>query len=524
MLSVARAAARAIAKSLSKDSDLAEICLNLQTFSAGPFDELNRRLSKLLVSERHYWIGTIYTLLLSPEQRRSQAAYFTPPYLAEAVIDLAMAHGLNLATDDVLDPAAGGAAFLSLLAKRMVAEDLRPADIAYRLNGVDIDPCLADISEALIAEQLGGYSERRIVKVGDSLRAVPLASYNLVIANPPYGRVRPSELQDHHWAKVAHSGHINKYAVFTEFCLRVAKPDGLVALVIPSSFRGGPLYDKMRSFIASQGQVLAIGSVANRKDVFADVAQDVSVLLIRKGEPHKRASTVKFPQFTSAGMTQREPPGKLPDDVSRPWLKPSDVNAKRGGATIADYGVRARAGYFVWNREQEKLAPEGSPNTYPLIWAHNIRPGIPCVPAGRGDSDIGFVQVPEGSQAVVTSPAVIIQRTTNNNQPRRIIAAAIDPSVVSRWKGFISENHTIVLSGEDFESIVLLEKLLNTRSVDERYRAVSGSANVSVTLLRELDLPTPEAFRAALEAHGNAEIAARQAYDSACLFRTAKAS
>jgi adenine-specific DNA-methyltransferase len=40
----------------------------------------------LPIDQRHYWIGTLYTLLLPPKVRREQAAYFTPPLLADAVL------------------------------------------------------------------------------------------------------------------------------------------------------------------------------------------------------------------------------------------------------------------------------------------------------------------------------------------------------------------------------------------------------------------------------------------------------
>ena len=76
-------------------------------------------LAGLSADERHYWVGVFYTLLLPAERRREQATYFTPPYLAGAVLDLAVEYGFDLATGTVLDPAAGGAAFLSMIGARM---------------------------------------------------------------------------------------------------------------------------------------------------------------------------------------------------------------------------------------------------------------------------------------------------------------------------------------------------------------------------------------------------------------------
>jgi len=497
------------------DGDLSVICLNIHKSSVSAARALAARLSTLSISERHYWIGTLYTLMLDPHQRRRQAAYFTPPYLAEALIDYAISKGFDLGRHDVLDPAAGGAAFLSLIANRMRRIGLSEVDIAYRLNGIEIDPALARMSESLIEERLGGFADRQMVHVGDALQAVPLASYDLVIANPPYGRLSISEVVGENWAKVAHSGHINKYALFAELCFRVAKPKGLVALVIPSSFRSGPLYEKMRSFVLSQGQILAVGSVSNRKDVFADVAQDVSVLVVRKGGSHKASAKVEFPVFGPSGKADRPAFGKITSNPSSSWWAPSRFADVRGGATIADYGATAKAGYFVWNREQEKMSGGDDPQARPLIWAANIRAGRPCLPATRDGAGIDFVTVLEGSTALVTDHAVVLQRTTNNNQARRLIAASVDPSVVERWGGFVCENHTIVLRGAGRRSMSLLAVLLNTKAVDDRYRAASGTSNISVQLLRQLDLPPPSVFRDALRESRDPEKAAEVAYEKA---------
>jgi len=105
-----------------------------------------------------------------------------------------------------------------------------------------------------------------------------------------------------------------------------------------------------------------------------------------------------------------------------------------------------------------------------------------------------------------------MQRTTNDNQPRRLVVATVDPLVQRKWGGFVSENHTIVLTADDACKLDLAVRLLNTAAVDQRYRRVSGTAAVSVTLLRQLDLPTPAAFAAALAYTDDAEAAATQAY------------
>jgi adenine-specific DNA-methyltransferase len=496
----------------------ADTCLDfLQDFDGnGRNYQFRKALNTLPVDERHYWIGTLYTLMLPTKVRRAQATYFTPPTVADAVIDLAIEAGFDLSTDDVLDPAAGGAAFLATLAGRMSSVGLRADEVAYRLNGIEIDAGLARLSRRLIQDRLRSSLRRDVILTGDALRVKIPASYGLVIANPPYGRVAIGDVEGDAWKEVAHSGHINKYALFAELCFRHTKPGGIVALVIPSSFRSGPLYDRMRSFIRSQAQVLSVGSIAGRDGVFIDVAQDISVLIARKGHPHDPNIPVRFPIVGAMPSSKPIVEQLLPMEPGNAWPLPAIDPTQIGGATLADYGVKARAGYFVWNREGDRLVSQIAPDQkgYPLIWAKNVRPGQPCTPAGKRGHGVDFVTFQDDSSAIITGAAAVMQRTTNDKQTRRLVAAMVDPAVTSKWGGFVSENHTIVLTCENSSRLGLVTRLLNTAAVDRRYRRVSGTAAISVTLLRQLDLPTPEAFAKALvETGDDAEAAASRSYE-----------
>ena len=519
ILAHARRAAKEVESSGGTDTGRVRLARELLQGRArnDEFGSLAGTLSALTVDERHYWVGLFYTLLLSADVRRNQAAYFTPPYLANAVLDLAVQYGFDLGSGSVLDPAAGGAAFLSTVAARMVAEAPKASQVEARLRGVEIDPGLARISRALIAERLGLSGVSLIdVQVGDALRRRWKPEFDLVVANPPYGRITPAVLTGDHWRKVAHSGNINKYAVFVELCLRAAKPGALVALVIPSSFRTGPLYTKLRGYLRDQSQVLCVADVGPRDEVFADVAQDVSVLLLRKSNAAEHVDT-RFCAISAAAGIAEIGAYPLPKHREEAWPCPTLNAMPRGGATLADYGVSAKAGYFVWNREGDRLRRAAGADTFPLIWAKNVKPGRLCQPEGKDGKGTDFVAFTEASVSIVRHPAAVLQRTTNNKQPRRLVAAVVDPGVYARWGGFVTENHTIVLGGDRATDVALVCQLLNTAAADVRYRALSGTSAVSVQLLRSLDLPAPPCLKAALKIHADPEKAAVAAYEASAL-------
>ncbi len=479
------------------------------------FAEVADRLSKLGVDQKHYWVGTFYTLLLPPAVRRAQAAYFTPPNLSKALIRLVRNEGFDPLRHTAIDPAAGGAAFLSTLAGEMRELGASPKDILGRLHGIEIDRGLARLSEALIADRIdSSIPSGSVVEVRDALKAQHDQTYNLVIANPPYGRISADELRGKAWRDVCHSGHINKYALFAERCFRLAKPGGLVALVLPSSFIAGPLYGKLRAYMREKGEILTLGSVTTRKDVFVDVTQDVSIVVARAGSAHRADHAVSFGNVASFGPFKPTFATALPLKSEDAWMSAGkQPGAAVGGATLVDYAATLRVGYFVWNRELERMSKRRAAKLdMPLIWARNIRPGKFCFPKAKIGKGIDFVRFEEDSVAIVRANAIVLQRTTNSAQSRRLIAARVSPSVIQKWGGFVTENHTLVLTAPDVATLNTLCFLLNSAAVDKRYRQLSGTASISANLLRALDLPAPKALAEALHALGLCEEAVECAY------------
>ena len=472
-------------------------------------------LSRLDINHRHYWVGTFYALLLPPEVRRAQATYFTPPHLSEALLRLVSSAGFDPLCHSAIDPAAGGAAFLSTLAAKMRASGATQRDILRRLRGVEIDRGLARLSEELISARIKyPIPCGSLVTAKDALRARLSDAYDLVIASPPYGRVFPGELRSNAWQDVCHPGHINRYALFAELCFRLAKPGALIALVLPSSFIAGPLYGRLRTFMRENGQVLTLGSVTTRDDVFVDVAQDVSIVVLRAGTPHRVDQAVSFGKVGAFGPFRPSAACILPDDLDEPWMIAGKQRGTvGGGASLVDYGAVLRTGYFVWNREGDRMRRgQRSKLDLPLIWACNIRPNRFCRPRAKKRTGTDFVHFSEDSPAIVRTNAIVIQRTTNSSQPRRLIAARVSPSVLKRWGGFVSENHTIVVTAPNVGTLNALCFLLNSAAVDARYRQLSGTASISVNLLREVDLPAPEALFQAIAELGYCEAAIARAY------------
>lgn len=477
-------------------------------------------LTSLPIDHRHYWIGSFYTLLLPQSQRRKQSAYFTRPEIAHHLLRQLEEQGADFRTARVLDPAAGGAAFLSTIAARMKDLGCSPRSIISRIRGIEIDPQLAELSRLLIADRLG--IERvpeTIITVGDALIADLRESFDVVVANPPYGRVQQAALADEQWMSVCHPNHVNLYALFIDLCLRYSKPNGHLGFVVPSSFIAGPLYCKLRASIRERSQVKLIGHIECREEFFLDVLQDVSLLALQRqpSSTQRRTSAskqVSFARIDTAGQCKPGPSFGLPKELGDAWVLPSTTDTARGGAALQNYGCRVTSGYFVWNRQPHRMRrkPLKRGKWVPLFWACNIRANERCLPRSKDGRCIDYVRFDEPSDAILRGPSILLQRTTNNKQKRRLIAGLVKPDP-STAQGYISENHTIVVRPTEKNcDLKIVCQLLNSEAVDRRYRQIAGTASISTLLLRSLDLPHPEALRRAMAAEPDFEKAVELAY------------
>jgi len=492
-------------------------------------------------NDRHYWIASLYTLLMPEERRRSLAAYFTPPHLAEHAISGLVRQGLKLGSDRILDPASGGAAFLVPLAATIANSSRRQGESAKELlekinstiAGIEIEPSLARLSELLLEDILRpeltttGHKLKVPITRANTLKLKPQPIFDAVIANPPYGRIfRPRKQILAQFSEVITDSYVNLYALFIKQALGWTRPDGLICLIIPMSFLGGAYFAALRKFILDNTWIIGLDPIEQRSDLFLDVLCDVCVLTLRK-----KGSMIRTEKPTSWLLRFQKPRLNLglldvPKEPSgRIWALPNSAHAEEFFAntyeSLESYGYTIKSGYFVWNREKKRyrkgLKPK--PNEVPLYWAHNIKANGTCKPLAAEPSarnPFGFVDIDSDSAAIIHTDAILIQRTSNSRQKRRLIAAVVSKTKVLGSRGFVTENHTLVvipsLNKTQQLPMKILCRLLNSDAVDSRFRRISGTVSVSVSALRALPLPMAEYVLQAFSTAHDDDTAAKMAY------------
>ncbi|XYX41298.1 HsdM family class I SAM-dependent methyltransferase [Candidatus Erwinia dacicola] len=214
------------------------------------------------VEDAGFLIGSIYTVMLPAAYRSEKGAYYTPPPLVARLLDMAEKSGVDFSKASVIDPACGGGAFLAPVALRMLRNEKGSSPewifrrLVKRLRGIEIDPFAAWMSLVLLEAAVMAIcisAKRRIpdsiIVVRDALIQNDLGKFDLVMGNPPYGRVSLSPEMREKFSRSLF-GHANLYGLFTDLAVRLIKPDtGVIAFLTPTSFLGGQYFTSLRDLL-----------------------------------------------------------------------------------------------------------------------------------------------------------------------------------------------------------------------------------------------------------------------------------
>jgi adenine-specific DNA-methyltransferase len=469
-----------------------------------------------------YLVSVTYTAMLPDETRSRLGAYYTPPPLAERLVSMATRAGVDWQTCRVLDPACGGGAFLAAVAGPLAntATRISPEkfifEIASRLTGFEIDPFAAWLSQVFLEASLLPWCHRInhrlpvVVQVCNSLEAQepiePGAHYDLVIGNPPYGRV---SLKPHLRARYSRSlyGHANLYGVFTDLAVRFARVGGVIAYVTPTSFLAGEYFKSLRSLLAGSAPPINIDFISVRKGVFDDALQETMLATYRKTNACRHSPTVHFVAPTDEDELTVEHGGKfdLPEGGGL-WLVPRRIEQPRLVEKLrklpyrlSDYGYQVSTGPLVWNRHKDQLAEKPGKSKLPLIWAEAVTSDGHFQFRADKKNHCPYFKILAGDDWLITrKPCVLVQRTTAKEQSRRLIATELPAVFVRRHGAVVIENHLNMIrpsSEAPAVSAQIMAAVLNTSIVDRAFRCISGSVAVSAYELENLPLPAPEELK-----------------------------
>jgi adenine-specific DNA-methyltransferase len=460
-------------------------------------NDLAARASALPLPDALHLLGTTYASLLPSDLRRRHGIFYTPPALVDRLLD---ASDVDWRRARILDPACGAGAFLAAAAARCLTAvpasqpERALADLAGRLRAVELDPFAAWLArvavDAAVHAALGAPPDPSwdpIVVVGDALDAADDdgESFDLVVGNPPYGRVRLSPERRARYRRSLH-GHANLYGLFLDLALRRLRPGGRIAFVAPPSFLAGEYFKNLRALLAAQAPPRSLEFLADRAGVFDGVLQETLLAVFA------RPVTAVDATAASAGG---------------PWIvartadsTPLAARLRAMPDRLADWGYRVSTGPLVWNRHKPALRARRTRGAVPLIWAEAV----------GGDGRFAFralrrnhapylhIAGARDRWLLVSAPCVLVQRTTSKEQARRLVAAPLPASFLRAHGPVTVENHlnmVLSLTPRPAVSPAALAAFLNSAAADRAFRCLSGTVAVSAYELESLPLPPAAELR-----------------------------
>jgi len=146
--------------------------------------------------------------------------------------------------------------------------------------------------------------------------------FDLVIGNPPFGRVTPDP-DRRAFFKWSVYGHANLYGLSTDAALHWAKEGGVIGYVTPTSMLSGLYYKALRGLLADAAPPLAVNFVSERDGVFADVLQETILATYRRGGAERTGKVGCIAvDVESATSWRKAGTFALPVHQDAPWLLP----------------------------------------------------------------------------------------------------------------------------------------------------------------------------------------------------------
>jgi len=226
-------------------------------------------------------VDTAFEHLLPKAAKGSRGQYFTPRYIIKEIVKV-----LNPKSSEfVLDPACGSGGFLLHAARYTGGK-------GEGIYGVDFDSRMVRIAKMMMV--VGGFEKVKIVKANflDKLE-LDKKRFDVIVSNPPFGgEIREEEILDNF--EMARDGRgrrrgvVERHLLFIERIVKLLKPGGRAAIVVPQGILNNTNLEYVREWIYKRARVVGVvGLDINTFKPFTNVKTSLLFLQKWKGKPKK---------------------------------------------------------------------------------------------------------------------------------------------------------------------------------------------------------------------------------------------
>lgn len=393
-------------------------------------------------------------------------------------------------------------------------------DLRVEATAIEVDHLLIPWLHAT-ARACEEWAGRRGVKVRVDVRrddliesstgfgATSSRDYDLVIMNPPYGKLAASSAARHALSSLGWDSP-NLYAAFIALGVEALRDGGQLVAITPRSFANGPYFGGFRRRLLDSVTIDRIHTFESRSTVFADngVLQENVVLAATRGGDNDKVRITMSRDHTDVASEYLLAYGDLvvpgdPNGFIRVVTSAHDTAVAERmvslPATLHSMGLQVSTGRVVDFRARENLRDEPIASDHPLIYPGNLKGGLVEWPRSiRKAQGFRALQDEDRKALMPSGHYVVVKRFSAKEERRRIVSSLWDPAR-NGAQDVAFENHLNVLHragcGLDRELGWGLCLWLNGSLVDRFFRTFSGHTQVNAADLRSLRFPDEQTLR-----------------------------
>jgi adenine-specific DNA-methyltransferase len=448
-------------------------------------------------------LAQAYCSRVSRAHRKGLGQFFTPAIVARFMAGLPKGRSVRM-----LDPAAGTGILVCALVDRLAEEDREcrlHADV-YEVDS-EIIPFLQQALD-FATSRLPGFTytilnkdfvAERVSAHGSLFDGWP-AHYDLVVANPPYFKVRADSKIARAAQEAGIHGRTNIYAMMMTSAASSLKPRGKLVFIVPRSFCNGLYFRRFRKQLLADMSLDRVHVFESRRAAFKsdDVLQENIVVAMTRDHQASEVliSSSDGPADIDASRPRAIDVGMVfaSDHLIRLPASEEDKNILRTTdswpMTLHDLDMEISTGPIVAYRQADCLSR--TEREFPLLMIHNVRRMETRWPLENGKPQYVADSPAARSWLVPNQNYVLVRRFSAKEEPHRLLAA---PHLKGRRSPTMLgiENHVnfIHRPGGSLtrEEAIGLAAVLNSDLLDAYFRIVNGNTQVNATDLRALPLP-----------------------------------
>ena len=335
-------------------------------------------------------------------------------------------------------------------------------------------------------------------------------SFDLVIMNPPYGKMRTASATSERLRRLGIRTS-NLYSAFVWLASRLLAPNGQLVAITPRSFCNGSYFRAFRQALLDDCALRDIHVFESRDTAFRDGAVLQENIVFRIVQSAERPP-VRIAVSSGSGLDEPRRHEVGADSVVHPkdprlFIRIPEDRASvelaehlgRLPQTLAGLGVTASTGRVVDFRSREHLREECDDGAIPLIYPGHLKRGRIDWPGKSGSKPCAIAEssATEG-MFLPAGDYVLVKRFSSKEERRRVVAAVLEPGDLPS-NVVAMENHVNVLHvsnrGMELDLAWGLAAYLNSTVVDQFFRQFNGHTQVNAADLESLRYPDVDSLR-----------------------------